>query len=60
MDLATVIAHWSGTVPPGVLTEAGQARCAQPRCTRPVALKKNGQPAKSCLCVAPHKQLYVQ
>lgn len=48
MDLETLIAHWSGTVPPGVLTGAGQARCSQPRCTRTVALKKNGQPARSC------------
>ena len=47
MDLDTLIAHWSGTVPPNVRTE-GAARCAQPRCLGKVAIKSDGTPAKSC------------
>ncbi len=52
MDLQLLIAQWSGALPPGfvrpaILTE-GTDRCAQPRCTRKVAIKSNGEPAKSC------------
>ena len=47
MDLDTLIAQWSGRVPPAVLTE-GAARCAQPRCRGKVAIKSDGTPAKSC------------
>ena len=52
MDHQRLIAQWSGALPPGfvrpaILTE-GADRCAQPRCTRKVAIKKNGEPAKSC------------
>ena len=47
MDLDTLIARWSGTVPPNVRTE-GTDRCAQPRCRGKVAIKSDGTPAKSC------------
>ena len=64
MDLDTLIAQWSGKLPPGFVPPAiratGSARCVQPRCKRKVAIKSDGTPAKSCLCGATHKQDYVQ
>jgi len=52
MDLETTIAHWSGTVPPRVVLDAGNrqdlGRCQQPRCNGTVCLKRDGTPAKSC------------
>ena len=52
MDLQSLIAQWSGKlpagfVPPGPVPQPTQ-RCAQPRCTGTVAIKRNGTPAKSC------------
>ncbi|MCY3595852.1 MAG: hypothetical protein OXG71_00210 [Rhodospirillales bacterium] len=51
MDLQTLIAHWSGQVPPGFVPHAALGKpetCVQPRCNKPRALKANGQLAKSC------------
>ena len=52
MDLDTLIAHWSGTVPPGFLPPAVKRqqppRCSQPRCKRPCAVKANGDYSVSC------------
>ena len=52
MDLQTLIAQWSGKLPPGfvphaVLREEPET-CVQPRCNKPRALKANGEYAKSC------------
>ena len=57
MDLETLIAQWSGKAPPGFVPHAPvlepSALCQQPRCTRTVALKRDGTPAKSCAeCLA--------
>ena len=53
MDLATLIAHWSGKVPPGFVPHAVMRRqpprCVQPRCRKPAAIKDNGEYAKSCV-----------
>ncbi len=52
VDLDTLIAHWSGTLPPGfvrpAIPEADLATCVHRRCKRKVAIKKDGTPAKSC------------
>ena len=52
MDLDTLIAQWSGKVPPGFVPHAvratGSDQCVQPRCKRKVAIKSDGTPAKSC------------
>ena len=51
MDLQTLIAHWSGQVPPGFVPHAALGKpetCVQPRCNKPRALKANGEFAKSC------------
>ena len=58
MDLDTLIAQWSGKLPPGfvphaVLAPEARPRCQQRRCKHPVAVKKNGEYAKSCAgCLA--------
>jgi len=58
MDLQTLIAQWSGKTPPGfvphaVLSAQTRPRCQQRRCKHPVAIKKNGEFAKSCAgCLA--------
>ena len=52
MDLDTLIAQWSGQLPPGFVPHAvirqEPPRCVQPRCKRPASLKSNGEYAKSC------------
>ena len=52
MDLSLLIAQWSGQLPPGFVPHAilrqDLPTCVQTRCRRPVAIKKNGEPAKSC------------
>ena len=52
MDLETLIAQWSGKLPPGFVPQAvirqEPPQCAQPRCKRPASLKANGEYAKSC------------
>ena len=52
MDLDTLIAHWSGTVPPGFLRTTvpavGLATCCHRRCKNKVAIKKDGTPATAC------------
>ena len=55
MDLEALIAHWSGQVPPGFVPHAVMRRneqkrpcCCQRRCRKPVAIKDNGEYAKSC------------
>ena len=52
MDLQLLIAQWSGALPPGFVRPAtrteGSDRCVQPRCSRKVAIKKDGTPARSC------------
>ena len=52
MDLDTLIARWSGQVPPGFVPHAvmhrDPPRCVQPRCRKPAAVKDNGEFAKSC------------
>lgn len=52
MDIALIVAQWSGKLPPGfvpppVLTQP-LPRCGQRRCTRPVWIKPDGTLAKSC------------
>ena len=52
MDLDTLIAQWSGQLPPDFVPHAVMRqqppRCSQPRCKRPASLKANGEYAKSC------------
>ena len=52
MDLQTLVAQWSGQLPPGFVPPAirvtGLDQCVQPRCKRKVAIKSDGTPAKSC------------
>ena len=52
MDLELLRAQWSGTVPPDYVRPADRPealhRCCHKRCKNPVAIKKNGQPAKAC------------
>ena len=58
MDLETLIAQWSGKTPPGFVPHAAPSaqtrpRCQQRRCKHPVAIKKDGEFAKSCAgCLA--------
>ena len=57
MDLETLVRHWSGKLPEGFvrppLPRQTLPECAQRRCRRPVAVKKNGDLAKSCArCLA--------
>ena len=52
MDLPTLIAQWSGALPPGfvqpAIAEAELATCCHRRCKNKVAIKKNGEPATAC------------
>ena len=52
MDLETLIAQWSGRLPPGFFPHAvirpEPPQCVQPRRKRPASLKANGEYAKSC------------
>ena len=52
MDIALIVAQWSGRLPPGFVPPPGLRqplpRCAQRRCTRPVWIKPDGTLAKSC------------
>ena len=52
MELATLIAQWSGTLPEGFIPPAVMRhkppQCVQPRCHRPASIKANGEYAKSC------------
>ena len=52
MDLATLIAQWSGKLPPGFVPPAvlreEPGTCSQPRCKRKRARKANGEWAASC------------
>ena len=52
MDIDTLIAQWSGRLPPGFVPQAvirqEPPQCVQPRCRRPASLKANGEYAKSC------------
>ena len=53
MDLETLIAQWSGKLPPGFVPHAVVIRaepepCSQPRCRRPRARKADGGWYKSC------------
>ena len=52
MELSTLIAQWSGKLPPGFVPQAVQRdeppRCAQPRCTKPASRKPDGGYWKSC------------
>ena len=52
MDLSLLVAQWSGRLPLGfvpqaVLSPQPRPRCSQRRCKHPVAVKKNGEYAKS-------------
>ena len=53
MDLELLIAQWSGKLPEGFVPPAALRRtptgvCSHKRCHRPVAIKKDGTPAKAC------------
>ena len=52
MDLDTLIAQWSGKLPPGFVPPAvratGLATCVHRRCKNKVAIKKDGTPATAC------------
>ena len=51
MDLSTLVAHWTGQLPPGFVLPAiahTLPTCRHTRCKRKVAIKKDGTPAKSC------------
>ena len=52
MNLETLIAQWSGQLPPGFVPPAvmrGEPpQCCQPRCRRPCAVKANQEWAASC------------
>ena len=52
MDLQTLIAQWSGKLPPGFVPPAklqtGLAECAHKRCRNKVAIKTDGTPAHAC------------
>ena len=64
MDMDSLIADWGGKLPPGFVRpvgpRTGRAECKHTRCRNKVAIKRDGTPARSCLCVAPHKHDYVQ
>ena len=52
MELSTLIAQWSGRLPPGFAPPAklqtGLAECAHKRCRNKVAIKSDGTPAHAC------------
>ena len=52
VDLPTLVAQWSGRLPPGfvppAVLSARPPRCCQRRCKRPCAVKANGEWARSC------------
>ena len=52
MDLSTLIAQWSGKLPPGFVLparlETGLAECAHKGCRNKVAIKRDGTPAHAC------------
>ena len=52
MDLDTLIAQWSGKLPPGFVPHTvirrEPPRWVQRRCSKPASLKANGEYAKSC------------
>ena len=51
MDLSTLVAHWTGQLPPGFVLPAiahSLPTCRHTRCKRQVAIKNDGTPAKSC------------
>ena len=52
MDCELLTAQWSGKLPPGFVRPAilrqDLPTCYQTRCKRPVWIKPNGEPAKSC------------
>ena len=52
MDMQLLIAQWSGTSRPGfvrpAILDTGLPRCQHKRCSRKVAIKKDGTPAKAC------------
>ena len=53
MDLATLIAQWSGELPegflpPAILRQAPAPECLLKRCRRPAAVKKDGTFAHAC------------
>ena len=52
MDLDTLIAQWSGTVPPGFVRPAVPDTdlpvCKHKRCRNKVAIKRDGTPAHAC------------
>ena len=48
MDLELLLAQWSATVPPHLVQNVGLARCCHKRCKNPVAIKRDGTPAKAC------------
>ena len=52
MDLPTLIAQWSGKLPPGFVPpanlETGLAECVYKRCRNKVAIKSDGIPAHAC------------
>ena len=52
MDLDTLIAQWSGTVPPGfirpAIPDADLPVCKHKRCRNKVAIKRDGTPAHAC------------
>ena len=58
MDLDTLIAQWSGKLPPGfvphaVPREEPPPRCSMKRCYKPAAIKKDGTYAHACAsCLA--------
>ncbi|MYE01217.1 MAG: hypothetical protein F4Y03_08040 [Alphaproteobacteria bacterium] len=52
MELQTLIAQWSGKLPPGFVPpprlETGLAECGHKRCRNKVAIKRDGTPAHAC------------
>ena len=57
MDLDTLIAQWSGKLPPGFVPHAVRReeppRCSMKRCYKPAAVKKDGTYAHACAsCLA--------
>ena len=51
MDISTLVAHWTGQLPPGFVLPAiadSLPTCKHTRCKRPVWIKPDGTPAGSC------------
>ena len=52
MDIALIVAQWSGKLPPGFVPPPVLRQplptCVQRRCKRPVWIKPNGDLARSC------------